>query len=224
MRSRWQFICGAAAGPLFVLIFLIEGAQRPDYSSIRHPVSSLAYGESGWVQNANFIAAGSLSLVFALGLRHAFRGKGGTRWGPLLVAISALCLIATAFFLTDPFSGYPPGTPGHPLQYSLHGLLHTAVSTGSFITLTAACFVFAGFFTRENERGWMIYSYASGIGTLFFFFCAFLGMQQVAGFVEIGGLLQRMSIIISMSWHTLLALRLLRSPVLTRDVIISEEG
>jgi hypothetical protein len=36
--------CSAIAGPLFVTVFVIEGARRPDYKPLRHPVSSLALG------------------------------------------------------------------------------------------------------------------------------------------------------------------------------------
>ena len=46
--------CSAIAGPLFVTVFVVEGAQRPDYKPLRHPVSSLALGSRGSVQVANF--------------------------------------------------------------------------------------------------------------------------------------------------------------------------
>ena len=36
-----RLLCGgAAAGPLFVSVFLIEGARRPDYQPLRHPLTS----------------------------------------------------------------------------------------------------------------------------------------------------------------------------------------
>jgi hypothetical membrane protein len=211
MKARWELACGAIAGPLFALVFIAEGIMRPDYNSIRHPVSSLAFGETGWGQSANFIVAGILSFVFTIRLRAIYRTPNGTVWGPRLVALSALCLMATGLFLTDPFSGYPPGTPGHPLHYTTHGILHTAVSSASFLSLSAACLVFARHFFRAADRTWMLYSIASGLVTLFFFFCELQGMNQVEGFVEIGGLLQRVAITISMAWLTLLAVKLWRA-------------
>lgn len=42
-----SLICGIAAGPLFVLSFLVQGATRADYDPMRHPVSSLALGDHG---------------------------------------------------------------------------------------------------------------------------------------------------------------------------------
>jgi hypothetical membrane protein len=65
---RPLFVCGVVAGPLFVLVFLIEGAMTPDYDPLRHPVSSLALGPFGWTQTLNFIFVGILTLAFAVGL------------------------------------------------------------------------------------------------------------------------------------------------------------
>jgi hypothetical protein len=76
--------CGAIAGPLFVLVFLVEGATRANYDPLRLPVSSLELGPHGWTQSANFVVAGLLTLAFAVGLRRAFgppRARpGGRSW------------------------------------------------------------------------------------------------------------------------------------------------
>src|SRR5687768_457794 len=93
--------CGLIAGPLFVTVLLIAGAIRPDFQSVRHPGSSLALGPSGWVQSANFVVAGLLTIAFAFSL--------GTRkaW---MIAIWGIGLIGAGIFVADPVSGYPPGT------------------------------------------------------------------------------------------------------------------
>src|SRR5262249_10183346 len=54
--------CGAAAGPLFTLAWLVEGATRAGYDPLRHPVSSLAIGEVGWTQRASFVLTGLLTI------------------------------------------------------------------------------------------------------------------------------------------------------------------
>jgi hypothetical protein len=48
------------AGPLFFLVFTVAGLVRPDYDPLRHPVSSLEFGPTGWVQALNFIVTGTL--------------------------------------------------------------------------------------------------------------------------------------------------------------------
>ncbi|MFI5711847.1 DUF998 domain-containing protein [Kribbella sp. NPDC051620] len=71
VRNRLLY-CGLLAGPLFVLTFLLEGAFKGDgYSQLRHPVSSLALGNNGWIQTANFLVAGALAVAFAIGLWRA---------------------------------------------------------------------------------------------------------------------------------------------------------
>ena len=82
--TKTLLACGAIAGLLFVLVFLLEGATRADYDPLRHPVSSLALGDYGWVQSANFVVAGLLTLAFSVGLRRVFRPPrarpGGRSW------------------------------------------------------------------------------------------------------------------------------------------------
>lgn len=211
MRHRWGIISGMIAGPLFIMVFTLEGLARPSYSALRHPVSSLAIGETGWMQSADFLAAGVLALIFASALRRYYRGPDGTTWGPIFIGAAAVLLIATGLVVTDPFSGYPPGTPGHPLTYSVHGIVHSACSTCAFVSLAAACIVFARLFLHRNERTWAIYSLASAAGFLYFFMLEVVAISQYAGFVEFGGLFQRIAIVISLSWLTLLALKILRA-------------
>jgi hypothetical protein len=82
--TKTLLACGAIAGLLFVLVFLLEGATRANYDPLRHPVSSLALGDYGSVQSANFVVAGLLTLAFSVGLRRVFRPPrarpGGRSW------------------------------------------------------------------------------------------------------------------------------------------------
>jgi hypothetical protein len=192
------------AGPLFVLVFLIEGAMTPDYDPVRHPVSSLALGPFGWTQTLNFIFVGLLTLAFAVGLvrLHGARHKVGG----ILVGIWGVGLIGAGAFVTDPVSGYPPGTPSTPLEATTSGTLHDLFSVAAFFALGAACFVLAG------GRGWRwaIYSVLSGAAFLGAFFAAGIGFGQTEPFVEVAGLWQRVCVIIGWVWLTMLALRLLR--------------
>jgi hypothetical protein len=204
-------VCGAIAGPLFVVVFLIEGATRADYNPLRHPVSSLALGDDGWMQTVNFIVTGLLMLAFAVGLRHALRPRGGSWWGPLPVGIFAIGLIGAGLFATDPVSGYPPGTPDLHSTYSTPGALHDLFSSLVFMGLPAACFVFARRFAKWGERGWAIASILTGVVFIVGFIFSSIGFSQTEGFVEFGGLFQRMTIIVGWGWLSLLAVHFLRS-------------
>jgi Protein of unknown function (DUF998) len=118
VKTKTLLACGAIAGPLFVLVFLVEGATRAHYDPLRHPVSSLAFGDVGWTQRANFLITGLLMLAFAIGLRRALRPLAGPTWGPLLVGAYAIGLLGAGIFVADPMNGYPPGTPDKRLIYS----------------------------------------------------------------------------------------------------------
>src|SRR4029453_1298607 len=138
--TRGLLWCGVAAGPLFLVTALAEGATRADYHPLRHPVSSLALGPHGWMQVANFLVAGALYLSYAVGLWRAPRTVVGTGIGAFLTGVAAVGLLGPAAFFPDPVSGYPPGTPSAPGEYTTSGALHDLLSTPTFFGLPAAGF------------------------------------------------------------------------------------
>ena len=207
-KAKILLIAGAGAGPLFTIAWFLEGATRANYNPLRHPVSSLALGEFGWTQIANFIVAGLLMVAFALGLRVALGTQRGSTWGPLLVAIWGIGLLGAGIFLTDPVSGYPPGTPELLLNPTAHGALHDQFSLPGFAALTAACFVFGAHFARQGERGWTVYSILTGTLFPIGIFLASAAFSQNTSLVAFGGLFQRVTVTIGWTWLTLLSIHL----------------
>ncbi|MGW5364108.1 DUF998 domain-containing protein [Actinopolymorpha pittospori] len=207
--TKKLLLCGAIGGPLFVIAFLLQGATRADYDPLRHPVSSLALGPSGWMQILNFLLTGLLMLLLAVGLRRALHAAGRhSTWGPLLVGTYAVGLVGAGVFVTDPVSGYPPGTPAQGV-HTWHGILHDfPFSVLVFAALASACFVFARRFAGWGQRGWAIYSAVTGALIVIGFFLFGQAFAQVAGLVEIGGLVQRLTIAVGWGWVTLVAIRL----------------
>jgi hypothetical membrane protein len=66
-------------GPIiFAVVALVHSLLRPDHSLVEHPISALAAGPSGWVQNANFLLFGLLMIAYAIGLHLGVRPS---RWG-----------------------------------------------------------------------------------------------------------------------------------------------
>src|SRR2546425_3244232 len=149
-------IAGGAIGPLlFIIVLLIEGATRPGYSAWHNYGSSLSLGDQGWMQIANFIACGLLTLDFAIGLRRVFRTGRSSVWGPILLGVFGVGLIVAGVFVTDPSLGYPPGTHISGPQ-TLHGTIHGLAGLVAFSSLAIASFVmarrFAGDPNRSEER------------------------------------------------------------------------
>jgi len=67
------------AGPIiFAVVALVQSVLRQDHSLVEHPISALAAGTSGWVQNVNFLLFGLLMIAFAVGLHLGVRPS---RWG-----------------------------------------------------------------------------------------------------------------------------------------------
>lgn len=203
MGNHVLLACGVAAGPLFTVAYLLEGAGRASYRPFRHPISSLTLGRAGWAQTANFLFAGLLSLIFAVGLWRT----GPSGWGALLVGAWAVGLLGAGAFRTDPVSGYPPGTPDQLQHHTRAGALHDLLSLIGFLALTAACFVFA----PSDSPGWAVYSITSGVLFAATMALASAAFDQHQRWVDVGGLLQRVSLTVGWTWQTLLAVRILHT-------------
>ena len=103
-----EIACGVVAGPLFVSSFTAIGARRAGYDWRRHAVSSLASGQGGWPQRANFALTGALYCTAAHGLARGPRRAGTPRVVPALIFGVGVGLVGSGLFVTDPVAGFPP--------------------------------------------------------------------------------------------------------------------
>jgi hypothetical protein len=81
VKTKVLLVCGAIAGPLFTLAWIVEGATRANYNPLRHPISSRSISDAGWTQVTTFIVTGLLMLAFAFGLRRVPQVRAGSTWG-----------------------------------------------------------------------------------------------------------------------------------------------
>jgi hypothetical protein len=153
--TRALLACGVVAGPLFIVVGLVQMLTRDGFDPTRHPLSLLSLGELGWIQIANFVVAGLLFVASAVGMRRVLHpGRGGT-WGPLLIGVYGAGLVMGGVFVADPALGFPPGTPeGIPAQVSWHGAVHAIAPVLASLALLVACLVFARRFAGLSQRGW----------------------------------------------------------------------
>lgn len=215
-KTRLLLICGTLAGPLFTIIWFITGLNRANYDPMRHPVSSLSIGEFGWTQVINFLITGTLTLAFAFGLRRALQSRGGSKWGVIWMAAVGVGLIGAGLFVADPMNGYPPGTPLLLIQPTALGRLHRLLSAFVFFGLPGAGFSLANLFAKNGERGWATYSRLSAGAFILMFVLTSMGFGQVGALANYAGLLQRITLLIGLTWMTLLAIYLLKSPSMSR--------
>ncbi|MGE5378401.1 MAG: DUF998 domain-containing protein [Bacteroidota bacterium] len=172
--------CGAVAGPLYVTVGVIQMLIRPGYDPTRNDLSLMSNGELGWIQIANFVLTGLLVIIGAFGMRQLLLGSRAGTWGSLLIGIYGLGLIGAGIFVADPALGFPPGTPADAHAISTQGLMHFVAGGIGFLSLIAACFVFARRFRALQQRGWAVYTALTGI----LFFAAFFGIATGA---QLGG-------------------------------------
>ena len=202
--TRILLLCGAIAGPLFILTVLIQDYTRPAFNPRLQPLSLLSLGEWGWVQIVNFALAGVLNLLYAGGLwRKLHPGRAGT-WGPLLIGAYGLGLIAVGVFRTDPADGFPPGAIASTGP-SWHGAIHALGGLFVFLVLAAALAVFGRLFLARKERWWAFYCIASAVLLMLFFFGGINSAVLMARFLRLGTLVGWMA-------ASVIAIKLLSAP------------
>ncbi len=156
-------MAGAVAGPLFVAVVLAQAYTRNGFDPARHPLSSLALGDLGWLQIANFVICGALAVAGAFGLRRALAPGRASIWGPRLLGLGGVAWIVSGIFLTDPINGYPVGTPD---AVTWHGIIHSMAPAVAGIAGLAAFVVFARRFSADRERGWLAWSIVAPVAVL----------------------------------------------------------
>jgi hypothetical protein len=212
MKTKALLICGAMAGPFFTIAWFLEGLARANYDPMRHPISALSIGEFGWMQVTNFFITGILTLALALGLRREQQLGAKSIWVSILIGVVAIGFLGTGFFVTDPMNGYPPGTPVLLVPPTPTGLLHLIFSA-FVLGLPITCFLLSPLFAAQGERSWAIYSRITAIMFIIMYALAIAGFLQAEAFVNFAGLYQRISVVIGLTWMTLVSIYLLKPPL-----------
>jgi hypothetical protein len=201
--TRWLLRGGLAAGPLFAVAFTIDGAIRPGYRPLRHPVSSLSLGPQGRRQVANFTTAGTLYLAGAAGLLRAAGAPAGTGLaGATAAGLTAAGLLGAAAFPTDPVSGYPPGSPDITRPPTRTGLAHTLLSAGVFLGIPAGALAASARAFRDGRPAWGLYCAGTATSMLATMAAAGAGFGQSPRWASRAGLFQRLSIATGLTWLT----------------------
>jgi hypothetical protein len=185
----------AGVGPLFFFaVATVEGSIRAGYDPIAEPISALAIGPRGWVQELNFAVLAASFLSFAVVLRSAFRGGVSSVAGPGVLGIMTIGVAVAGLFTMD--------VPGGPV--TLPGRLHMAGGFLVFPWMPVALLLTARRFRHdENWRTYFQYTRATGILCLatIVFFLLFVGPpgfpRPLAG---IAGLVQRLQLIPFFVW------------------------
>ncbi|HKP39746.1 DUF998 domain-containing protein [Mycobacterium sp.] len=154
---------GVIVGPIYVVVVAVQAATRDGFDPTRHAASQLANGDLGWIQIANFLITGAMTIAAAVGVRRALGPGRLSAWASGLVGGYGAALVVAGFFRPDPSDGFPPGTPPGIGEVSWHGMVHFAVAGLGFACLIAACFVLAAWFGRAGQASWAWFSRITGV-------------------------------------------------------------
>lgn len=200
---------GVYAGPVYILVALLQVFIRPGYDFTRHDVSLFSNGELGWIQISNFIITGLMTIAAAVGIKRTIKSGIGNVWGTQLLGLYGVGLIGAGIFVADPMNGFPPELAS-ATTISTNGLMHFVSGSIGFIGLIAACFVFARRFNALKEKNWSLFSLATGI----IFFASFFGIASgsqpgnpLLQFVTIGFWI---GVMLGWTWISALCLKLLK--------------
>jgi uncharacterized membrane protein YhaH (DUF805 family) len=196
-----MLVCGILPGPVFLGVAIIQGLTRQGFDLTRHPISLLSLGDLGWLQITNFIVSGLLVVTYAVGMRRVLDGGPAGTWGPLLIGVYGVGMIAAGIFRPDAAYGFPPGSPaGVPSTMTWHSTLHGLSFLVVVLSLVGACAVFARRFAALRRPGWVAYCVTTA---------AFALVLAVLGSATAAGLLLLVAAAIMFTWLAVVAVRLL---------------
>lgn len=180
---------GAAGSWLFFVVFLIDGATRRGYESLRHPVSALALGARGWVQTTDFVVYGLHITVAAIAVSQT--------WSSPLLTVAVVVLgvgpTLSGVLPMDPMWGCPAGAPEcAPKETSRTHRIHDNVGAMVLFSLPVVALLAA--FVLEDPL-WRWGSGSAGVITLVGSLVFEQAWEQESRYT---GLLQRVTLIVGL--------------------------
>ncbi|EWS80549.1 DUF998 domain-containing protein [Brachybacterium phenoliresistens] len=197
-RTRALLAAAALAGPVFFASSVCQALTRPGFDIRIHPLSQLATGDLGWIQQLTFVLAGLGGLALALAHRRLVVDGAGARLAPILLGVFGAGFVLAGLFTMDPQHGFPAGAPAGAVEMSWHAIVHTAAAAASFLALAGAC---TALLVRSIRRRQVGASIGNGLVAL-----ALLAPTSPSGAsiqIAVTGL-------IAFTWITVTALRLRR--------------
>lgn len=166
LPTRGLLACGIVAGPLYVMLTMVQALTRDGFDLRQHRFSWLTAGELGWIHQSNMMMVGALTLLFAVGVYRTLRKGRGAVWGPWLLGLCGVAYIAGGLLTADPVVGFPSGTTAEMVRATWQGVAQNASRGASTLLLIAASLLIATWFAAAGSRGWAWF-YAAAIPIVF---------------------------------------------------------
>jgi len=133
VRVNPWMLAGVAAPPVYLAAVVAGGWMTEGYSHVRAPISvlNMVGAPAAWLLDPLFTLYNALMIVFAVGLRTAFRERSVTigLLAPTLLAFTGLVGIVMGFYPTDPL-GAPMTSTG-----TMHAWLAGVASVATMLAV-----------------------------------------------------------------------------------------
>ena len=148
---------GIASPIIFTVLALMQSLLRQDHSLVAHPISALAAGSSGWVQNVNFLLFGLLMIAYGVGLHLGVRPSRAGVVGVVFLVLSGVGLM---------WGGLFPATDGMG-AFDEDRVLHIPGFIMTFLGGGIGLIVMSGRMARDSRwRSLATYALVTGIAML----------------------------------------------------------
>lgn len=206
MIRKIFFICGVISPLVYILMTIIGGAMRPDYSHIYHAVSELleAGAPNKLFMDILLTISYILSLLFSISVfllvsesqNNRRRGMAGAY---SLIAVSILGLLTALLFPMDP----------RHVELTFPGLMHLIIVGVLAILSILTPLLFAGWLKKQTK--YIRYSSYSYYSAIIIVVAGCLSAVSVATESPLMGLAERLSVIAYLQWTFFLALKMYKS-------------
>src|SRR5215204_1628582 len=194
-------VAGIAGPIIFALGVVVQSLLHADYSDWELPISALAAWPGGWIQDANFVVFGALTIAYAVGLHFGIRPSRAGVLGPALLVLSGIGLVIAGVFPWKAVDGDFVVPAGH-----LVGALLAFLGAGSALVVVSRRMA-----ADPRWSGVAAYALGSGIVVVGRFGVALaVVVPPEAPVHPWGGLGQRVTLAVWFPCMVRLALRLLR--------------
>ncbi len=192
---------GGVVGPvILVVVIVVCGALRPDYSHLHQFISEL--GATGTTHAAvmnypGFVLAGLLIIGFGVALLRGLPSRPMATIGAALTLVFGLGVVGSGLLSCDPGCPQAGG--------STENFLHDKIAPLGFLALITATWLLGVVFRRLAEwRALSLYSIATGVVALAFL----LGIGSTLETRVYTGLWQRLLVATLFAWTTVIGWRL----------------
>lgn len=203
---RLAGLAGMASPVVWFALLFAAGTQRPGYDHVRQYMTELQTGATAPFVLADAVVTGALILAFAAGLRAALGGDRAATAIALLVALKALATVGVGIVQGDV----------DPLVRTPSGQTHNTLVAIGNVALALGCLV-AAWRSRSlpdwrDLRGYSVLTAALTLALI-----VMLATLTTAGTARAdaplagyGGLVQRLSMLVTDLWPAVLGWRMVR--------------